>query len=140
MPAVSNAVRRLLTPSFFCVDFTHPAWALSTGLARGSLVLATSVDLGVQWLAGEPAWWTLLLSALAPLVCWWLPPRLMTALANLTLIQAPGGLLLVRGLEHLATSPDTIASSLMGWQLCGVIALLALLLRYIRTPRSTWRG
>lgn len=134
-----NGLRRLLTPFFLCIDFTHPAWALSLGQARAALLLSAVVDLAVQWSAGDPAWWTLLLSALAPLLCWWLPPRLLAALAHLSLLQAPGSLLLVRTLEAAALPVTTIENSLMGWQLWGVIAFLAMLLRYVRTPRSAWR-
>lgn len=134
-----NMLRRLLTPFFLCLDFTHPAWAFSIGQARAVLMLSVGVDIAVQWSAGEPAWWTLLLSGLALLFCWWLPPRLLTAIAHLSLIQAPGSLFLVRIMEAAALPVTTIENTLMGWQLWGVIAFLGLLLRYVRTPRSAWR-
>lgn len=127
---------RLLDPLLLRVDFTHTSWAQSPLTARAWLAGAVVADLSVQFVAGQPSWWTVLFSLLT-LACFWLvPARLTGAVGALYIMQALGSLAVVILLASFTDNLTLInVGALLWWAWC-VFALVKLILAYLRTPKA----
>ena len=131
---------RLLDPLLLRVDFTHTSWAQSPWTARAWLAGAVVADLAVQFVAGQPTWWTVLLSLLTLACFWYAPPRLTGAIGALYIMQALGSLVVVLILAAFTEDNAVLnVGALIWWAWC-VFALVKLILAYIRTPKALMRA
>lgn len=124
----------LLEPPQLKVNFQDPIWRVgknSTWLLVGGAIAA---DLMAQFLVGNPGIFTIVLS-LMTVGLGFLPERLAAALAGLYISQSLGSLLLVTALVLVGLPKPAVELLGSFWQLWCFVAMVSLLLRYIRTPR-----
>lgn len=131
---------RFVAPAMLRVDFTHSMWQTTQAEARGWILASVLADLLALWLTGEFNWWYLGLALVTPLSIWWLPTRLALAAATLYCAQALGSIVLVTGMEALLAPKMLIQGITALWQLWCMLALVVLLVRYIRTPKAALAG
>lgn len=130
-------VRRVINALLLRGDFTSPLWKMDPQEARTWLILSVFADMLAQTIASDLTLATLLLALVLPAVLWRFPPRLAGGLGCLFLGQALMTTLLAIVLG-VARIPLIIRDGvLVTWQLwCGV-AVVFLILKYIRTPKSS---
>lgn len=132
--------RRLLDPLLLRVDFTQTSWALTPWAARAWLAGAVVADLAVQFVAGEPTWWTVLFSLLTLVCFWYVPPRLTGAVGALYIMQALGSLAVVLLLAAFTDELAIINVGVLLWWAWCVFALVKLILAYLRTPKAQMKA
>lgn len=129
-------VRLVFDPLLLRVDFTRTCWARTPWGARAWLAGAVGSDLIVQLLVGKPNALTALISLLTFVCFWYAPPRLTGAIGSLYIMQALGSLAVVLLLASFTEDLAIInVGALLWWAWC-VVALVRLLLTYLRTPKA----
>lgn len=128
--------QRLLAPYFFRVDFRRACWLDTPVQAYLWLAGAVLSDVSAQLLVGKPSTVSLLVSLATPALWLFTPARLAGAAGNLMVVQALGSIGWAYGLSLLGASWWFGSSVLVVWQGWSVAALIVMVLRYIRTPKS----
>lgn len=135
MSILKNPTWRLLGPIFLRTDWRHRYWAATKKTAYGWLAASFLADLLAKSIVGQWNWWLLLLAVVAPLVLSRFPARLAAAAGGLLVSQALASIGLAVALFALGV-PYVIRELALGvWALWCAIALVYLIITYIRTPR-----
>lgn len=127
--------KRLFEPLTLRVCFKDPYWNISPTSARCWIVGAIGADLLAQALVGAPTLFSVLASLLTILVFWAVPRRLAGAAGGLYIAQALVSILVV-SLAATSGSKLLVAGAAYAWSTWCLVALVVLVLRYIRTPKA----
>lgn len=127
--------KRLLEPLTLKVCFKDQYWNISRTAARSWIAGAIGADLLAQALVGTPTLFSILGSLLTLIMFWAVPPRLAGAAGGLYLSQALASILVV-SVAATSGSKLVVACAAYAWSTWCLVALVVLVLRYIRTPKA----
>jgi hypothetical protein len=127
--------KRLIEPLTLKVCFKDQYWNISRTAARCWIAGAIGADLLAQALVGAPTLFSILGSLLTLLMFWAVPPRLAGAAGGLYLGQALTSILVV-SVAAASGSKLVVAGAAYAWSTWCLVALVVLVLRYIRTPKA----
>lgn len=136
MKFLTRHLTRLLFPLLLKVDFRDPRWKGSTLEARSWLLSSVFISLLAQALVGQLTAATALVILLSPLGVWWLSDRIVLTMGYLQVAIALVSLLLVFWLLLLGVPPILVQAATGVWQLWGLVVVVVLFVRYLRTPKA----
>lgn len=132
---MSSPFKRLVQPLLLKVEFRDSYWDISRAQARCWIGGAMAADFLAQWSVGKPSVLTILASLLTIAVFWAAPARLAGAVGGLYITQA---LVSIAVVTAAATSGSSlvVAGAAYLWSGWCLLALVQVVLRYIRTPKA----
>lgn len=129
--------KRFIDPITFRVNFRDSYWHISRLGACMWLSAAIVAGVLAQALVGYLNPLTVLLTLVMPVILMiQAPPRLGGAIAGMLIVQAFGSVGVIYGLAYLGQPYIVREAGGMIWSLLCGAAYLAMLLRYVRTPRK----
>ena len=128
-------LKRLVQPLTLKVCFKDQYWNISRAHARSWVVGAFGADMLAQWLVGAPTIYSILASLLTIVLFWAAPVRLAGAAGGLYVAQALASILVV-SVTAASGSKLLVSTAAYAWSTWCMVALVVLVLRYIRTPKA----
>lgn len=132
---MQSPFKRLTQPLLLKVEFRDAYWNISRTHARCWIAGAMAADLLAQWLVGKPNPLTILASLLTIAIFWAVPARLAGAVGGLYIMQALVSIAVVT-LAATSASSIVVAGAAYLWSGWCLLALVLVVLRYIRTPKA----
>ncbi|GBG14370.1 uncharacterized protein NMK_1969 [Novimethylophilus kurashikiensis] len=129
-------VQRLLLPLLLKSDFRSPIWAGSVLEARLWLFGSVPLNLLALYLVGELTMGNIILTLLSPFGIVWFSARLALALGCMQVSVALISILVVCGMIVLHIAPTAILVTSYFIQLWSVIAMIHVIVKYLRTPKN----
>lgn len=131
-----RALKQLSFPLLLRVDYRSGLWSATGGKAQFWLLASTGLHLAVLYLFGQLQVMEVVLAVAFPAMFWRLPSPLVFSAAALngSLTIASAGVVVLLLMIGLSPSAIEVAAYLV--QFWGALALVKLVLNYIRTAKS----
>lgn len=136
MQDLRTTLTQLTYPLLFRVDYKSVLWSADKDKAEFWLIASAGITIGILFILGQLSALEFMLAILFPAVFWKMPPTLSFSVAALNVSLAFASFFVIVSLLLLGASTFLVQTGAYLVQLWGGLALISMVLGYIRTAKS----